>query len=102
MGGYSGVVINNSHFSTTCTAVLVMDDDDDDDGDGAVRTYNCGAPHCWWTSDKDLQLWHALFTSWWGEGVITSYVSFMGCGVGPLLLPFGSPAGATQVHFIWQ
>ena len=30
-GGYSGVVIQDSHLSTACTAVLVMDDDDDDD-----------------------------------------------------------------------
>ena len=56
----------DSHFSTACTAVLVMDDDDDDDG--AVRTYNCGAPHCRLTSDEDLQWFDASFTSWWGEG----------------------------------
>ena len=56
MGGYSGVVID-SHFSTTCTAVLVTDDDDDDDG-GAVRTYNCGMPHCRWMME-DLQWFDA-------------------------------------------
>ena len=34
-----------------------------------------------------------------GGGVITSYVSFMGHGMGPLSFPFGGSAGATQVHF---
>ena len=37
-----------------------------------------------------------------GAGVITSYVSFMGHGVGPLSFPFGGSAGATQVHFTQQ
>ena len=34
-----------------------------------------------------------------GVGVITSYVSFTGHSVGPLLFPFGGSAGATKVHF---
>ena len=37
-----------------------------------------------------------------GGGVITSHISFMGRGVGLLLLPFGGSAGATQVHFTQQ
>ena len=32
-------------------------------------------------------------------GIITSYVSLMGHGVGLLSLPFGGSTGATQVHF---
>ena len=32
-------------------------DDDDDDG-GAVRTYNCGIPHCRWMME-DLQWFDA-------------------------------------------
>ena len=58
----------DSHFSTTCTTVLVTDDDDGDDDGCVVRTHNCGMPHCGGTSDEDLPLWHASFTSWWGEG----------------------------------
>ena len=50
-----------------------------------MRTYNCGMPH-------------SLLGGGRG-GVITSYVSLTGCGVGPLLLPFGSPTRATQVNF---
>ena len=37
-----------------------------------------------------------------GGGVITSYVSFTGHGVGPISLPFGGSTGATQVHFTQQ
>ena len=40
-------------------------------------------------------MWCASFTSWWGGGVITSYVSFMGHSVGLLSLPFG---GLCQCH----
>ena len=37
----------DSYLSTACTAVLVTDEDDDgDDDDAAVRSYNCGMPHC--------------------------------------------------------
>ena len=54
-GGYAGVVIYDSHFSTTCTAVLVTDDDDDG---GAVRTYDCFTSHCRRVME-DLQLFYA-------------------------------------------
>ena len=37
-----------------------------------------------------------------GGGVITSYVSLMGCSVGPLLFPFGGSSSATEVHFTRQ
>ena len=37
-----------------------------------------------------------------GVGVVTSYVSFTGHGVGPLTFPFGSSAGATKVHLPQQ
>ena len=52
-----------------------------------MRTYNCGMPH-------------SLLGG--GGGVITSYISFMGHGVGALLLPFGGSTSATQVHFTRQ
>ena len=71
--------------------------DDDDDG-GAVRTYNCGMPHCRWMME-DLQWFDASswMNKWWeltvvwhlihfllGGGVITSYISFTGHSVGLL------------------
>ena len=34
-----------------------------------------------------------------GEGIITSYVSLTGHGVGPLSFPFGGSSGATEVNF---
>ena len=37
-----------------------------------------------------------------GVRVVTSYVSFMGHGVGPLSFPFGGSTGATQLHFTQQ
>ena len=37
-----------------------------------------------------------------GRGVITSHVSLMGCGVGPLSFPFGGSSGATKVNFTRQ
>ena len=46
MGDCVGVVMEDSHFSTTCTAVLVTDDGDGAGCCDAVRTYNCFMPHC--------------------------------------------------------
>ena len=100
-GGYAGVSIKIPILVLPvllCWWWMMMSDDNDG---GAVRT---------------LQLWHASLqmNKWWwvvlmphsllgwGEGVITSYVSFMGHGVGPLSFPFGSPTRATQVHFTQQ
>ena len=60
--------------------------DDDDDG-GAVRTYNCFTPH-------------SLLGG--GVRVVTSYVSFTGHSVGPLMFPFGSSPSATKVHLPQQ
>ena len=34
-----------------------------------------------------------------GGGVITSHISLMGHGVGPLSFPFGGSSGATEVNF---
>ena len=90
--------------------------DDDDDG-GAVRTYNCFTPHCRWMME-DLQWFDSSLVdegvmrtysgltprSLLGGGVVvvTSYVSFTGHGVGPLLFPFGGSTSATKVHFTQQ
>ena len=49
-----------------------------------MRTYNGGTPH-------------SLLGG--GGGVITSYISLTGCGVGPLSFPFGGSSGATEVNF---
>ena len=48
-----------------------------------MRTYNGGTPH-------------SLLAG--GRGVVTSYISLMGCGVGPLLFPFGGSSNATEVN----
>ena len=53
-----------------------------------MRTYNGGVPH-------------SLLGGGRG-GVITSYVSLMGHGVGPLSFPFGGSRGATEVNFTRQ
>ena len=115
MGGYSGVVIKITilvppvllcwwwmkmmmmmlQWGLTIVACLTAVDD------GGLTVVWCLLVDEW--SDEDLQWWHASFTSWWGGGgVITSYVSLTGHSVGPLLFPFGSPTGATKVHFTWQ
>ena len=39
--------------------------------EGWWRTYNCFMPHCRWMSDKGLQWFYTLFTSWWG-GLVSS------------------------------
>ena len=52
-----------------------------------MRAYNGGTPH-------------SLLGG--GKGVITSYVSLMGRGVGPLSFPFGGSSGATEVNFTRQ
>ena len=69
---------------------------------GWWRTYSGLTPPCGWISDENLQWFHALFTSWWGGGVITSYISLMGHSVRQLSLPFGGSTSATQVHFTQQ
>ena len=53
-----------------------------------TRTYNGGMPH-------------SLLGGGRG-GVITSHISLMGHGVGPLSFPFGSSSSATEVNFTWQ
>ena len=53
--------------------------------DEVMRTYNGSVPH-------------SLLGGGRG-GVVTSHVSLMGCGVGPLLFPFGGSSGATEVNF---
>ena len=37
-----------------------------------------------------------------GGGIVTSYVSFTGHGVGPLLISFGGSSSATEVNFTQQ
>ena len=81
-GGYGWLCrcsYKDSHFSMACTAVLVMDDDDDDGG--AVRTYNCGMPHCRWMN------------KWWGLTVVWCLIHFLVGGEG--LSSATSPSWAT-------
>ena len=69
--------------------------------DGGLTVVWCLLVDEW--SDEDLQWWCTSFTSWWGGGgVITSYVSLMGHGVGPLSFPFGGSSSATEVNFTQQ
>ena len=91
----------DSYFSTACTAVLVIDDDDDD---GAVRTYNCGMPHCRWMMEELQWLFISLVDEW----VMRTYSgltprSLLGGGWGhhQLCLLHGPQCGTSFISLWW-
>ena len=72
MGGYSDVVMNDSHLSTTCTAAA---------------------------GDNDI---YFLEGGGWRGRLITSDISLMSHGVRPLTFALGSSSGSTKVDFTRQ